>query len=150
MIETILVPIDFSDVTDTVLSVASRFAKAFDARVLLTHVARVKENVIGFELYPEYLSKSIDKQLAQEDGLLHEYEKKLKAEGLNVTTILEPGPRDHQIVDEVESLKPDLVVIGSHGHGALHHLFTKSVCENMLKHATCPVVMVPMKTSPAW
>ena len=82
--------------------------------------------------------------------VLHEYEKKLEAEGLNVTTILEPGPRDHQIVDEVESLKPDLVVIGSHGHGALHHLLTKSVCENMLKHATCPVVMVPMKTSAAW
>ncbi len=147
MIKTILVPIDFSDVTDVVLAVAGRFAKAFEARILLTHVATVKVDVAGFELCPQYVGNSVAKQLGQEDRMLDEYEKTLRGEGLEVTAMLASGPAVHEIVEEAESLKPDLVVLGSHSHGVLHHLFTSSVLESMLKHATCPVVIVPRKTT---
>ena len=147
MIKTILVPIDFSDVTDVVLAVAGRFAKAFEARILLTHVATVKVDVAGFELCPQYVGNGVARQLGQEDRTLHEYEKTLRAEGLEVTAMLASGPAVHEIAEEAESLKPDLVILGSHSHGVLHHLFTSSVLESMLKHARCPVVIVPRKTT---
>ena len=147
MIKTILVPIDFSDVTDVVLSVAGRFAKAFEARILLTHVATVKVDVTGFELCPQYVADSVARQLGQEDHTLHEYEKTLRGEGLEVTAMFASGSAVREIAEEAESLEPDLVVLGSHSHGVLHHLFTSSVLESMLKHATCPVVIVPRKTT---
>ena len=150
MIKSILVPIDFSDVTDTVLSVASRFAKAFDAKIVLTHVAKIKVNAGGLELCPKYMSDNVGEQLAEQDHVLHEHEKALRAQGLDVTAILDSGPPDQQVAEETESLKPDLVIVGSHGHGAFHHLLTSSVCESVMKHAMCPVVIVPMKTPPTW
>ncbi len=150
MIKSILVPIDFSDVTDAVLSVASRFAKAFDAKIVLTHVAKVTVNAGGLELCPQDMSDNVAEQLGKDDHVLHEYEKTLRAQGLDVTAMLDSGPPDRQVAEETEALKPDLVILGSHGHGAFHHLLTSSVCESVLKHATCPVVIVPMKTAPTW
>jgi len=35
-------------------------------------------------------------------------------------------------------------VMGSHGHGMLHHLLVGSVTEGVLKKATCPVTIVPV------
>jgi nucleotide-binding universal stress UspA family protein len=45
----------------------------------------------------------------------------------------------------------DLLVLGSHGHGRLHHAVLGSVSEQCVRRATCPVVVVPtaMVTAPA-
>jgi nucleotide-binding universal stress UspA family protein len=38
----------------------------------------------------------------------------------------------------------DLLVLGSHGHGHLHRAVLGSVSETCIRHATCPVVVVPL------
>lgn len=45
----------------------------------------------------------------------------------------------------------DLLVLGSHGHGRLHHAVLGSVSEECIRHAPCPVVVVavPVKTESA-
>lgn len=37
----------------------------------------------------------------------------------------------------------DLLVLGSHGHGRLRHAVVGSVSEECIRHAPCPVVVVP-------
>jgi len=37
-----------------------------------------------------------------------------------------------------------LLVLGSHGHGRLHHAVLGSVTEECVRHAGCPVVVVPV------
>jgi len=37
----------------------------------------------------------------------------------------------------------DLLVLGSHGYGRLHHAVLGSVSEYCVRHATCPVVVIP-------
>jgi nucleotide-binding universal stress UspA family protein len=37
----------------------------------------------------------------------------------------------------------DLLVLGSHGHGRIHHTVLGSVSEECARKATCPVVVVP-------
>jgi len=49
------------------------------------------------------------------------------------------------ILEVSRKQKADMIVMGSHGHGALHHLLTGSVTEGVLKAATCPVLVVPSK-----
>ena len=39
----------------------------------------------------------------------------------------------------------DLVIMGSHGHGALYHLFTGSVVTGVLRRIDCPVLVVPLR-----
>ncbi|PSL57311.1 nucleotide-binding universal stress UspA family protein [Saccharothrix carnea] len=41
------------------------------------------------------------------------------------------------------SRQADLLVVGTHGHGRLAELVLGSVAADCLRHATCPVVVVP-------
>jgi nucleotide-binding universal stress UspA family protein len=38
----------------------------------------------------------------------------------------------------------DLLVLGSHGHGRRHHSILGSVAESCVRHAVCPVVVIPV------
>ena len=42
----------------------------------------------------------------------------------------------------------DLLVVGSHGHGRLYHAVLGSVSEACIRHATCPVVVIPAHDPP--
>ena len=43
------------------------------------------------------------------------------------------------------ALHASMVVVGSHGHGGLYHLFNGSVVTVLLKHATKPILVVPVR-----
>ena len=47
------------------------------------------------------------------------------------------------ILDEANKLNIDLIVVGSHGHGAVYHLMVGSVSQGVLHQSTCPVLVVP-------
>lgn len=47
------------------------------------------------------------------------------------------------IIEEIKNRSPDVVVIGSHGRSALTHLLMGSVTEQVLRHSTVPVLVVP-------
>ena len=51
----------------------------------------------------------------------------------------EPGP---SIVDAALSEAVDLVVVGTHGRGALGRLFIGSVSDYVVRNAACPVLVV--------
>jgi nucleotide-binding universal stress UspA family protein len=145
----ILVPIDFSDVTETVLAQARRLADALGAKTWLIHVASARPDFLGYEVGPVNVRDSVARQLHKEHEQLQQYQDEFRAEGLIATALLVPGVPPKKILEEAERLKPDLIVIGSHGHGALFHLLAGSVCEGVLKHAPCPVVVVPARAAQA-
>jgi nucleotide-binding universal stress UspA family protein len=39
----------------------------------------------------------------------------------------------------------DLLVLGSHGHGRMHHTVLGSVSEECVRKASCPVVVIPVQ-----
>jgi len=38
-----------------------------------------------------------------------------------------------------------MILLGSHGHGALYHLLIGSVSEGVIRKASCPVIIIPSK-----
>ena len=50
-----------------------------------------------------------------------------------------------EIIAAVAELGAERLVMGSHGHGALYHLFTGSVVTGVLKRTGCPVLVVPLR-----
>jgi len=145
MFRKILVPVDFSDVTDKVLDEARRIARSFDAKTWLVHVAAPEPDFIGYEVGPAYIRDSLARNLRDQHQRLQAYQGTFTAEGLEATSMLVPGIPVRKVVAEAERLAPDLIIIGSHGHGALYHLLMGSVAESVLKHAACPVLVVPSK-----
>ncbi len=52
------------------------------------------------------------------------------------------------IMDLADSEHADLIVIGSHGGGALEHLLVGSAAEAMIRQAKIPVMVVPWRSRP--
>jgi nucleotide-binding universal stress UspA family protein len=50
-----------------------------------------------------------------------------------------------EIIERSRTLHADYVVLGSHGHGALFHLFSGSVVNGVLKRSPVPVIVVPVR-----
>lgn len=55
---------------------------------------------------------------------------------------VEMGKPASKIVEGARSWRADLIVIGSHGRGGVERLLLGSVAESVVRHASCPVLVV--------
>ena len=140
-----LVPIDFSDITDSVVREAVALAKSTGSSLTLLHVARPEPDFIGYTPGPQSVRDTVAGEYRKEHRELQGIEKLVKSEGIEVTALMVQGFPVEKIIAEEERLKPVRIVMGSHGHGALHNLLVGSVAEGVLRKATCPVVLVPAR-----
>lgn len=46
------------------------------------------------------------------------------------------------VLEEAQAVDASLIVMGTHGRGAIKRLFLGGVAEHVVRHATCPVVTV--------
>ncbi|MHC4140295.1 MAG: universal stress protein [Planctomycetota bacterium] len=37
----------------------------------------------------------------------------------------------------------DIIIVGTHGHGGVHHMIFGSVSEGVLRSSSCPVLVIP-------
>ena len=157
----ILVPIDFSDTTPRVIDLARQLAKALDAEIHLVHVKELSATatpgslgyglagmpelapmsgvpVPGFEPMPQPIPESED-----EKPKLARWQKEIAQDGVKVSLHEPTGAVAEKILDQADAIEADLIVMGTHGHGAMYHLLVGSATKGVLKHATRPVVLVP-------
>jgi len=62
--------------------------------------------------------------------------------GVTVRFLIWEGSPGEAIVDAAASEQVDLVVVGSHGRGAVGRFLVGSVSEHVVRHASCPVLVV--------
>lgn len=67
---------------------------------------------------------------------------KRNAPGLIVSPVLREGHPKDKILDEAEQWGADLIVVGSHGYGAVRRLFLGSVSLAVATNAPCSVEIV--------
>ncbi len=61
---------------------------------------------------------------------------------ISLDGVLLPGPPRTLILDEAESWRADLIVLGSHGYRAWERLLLGSVSQAVVSHAKCSVEVV--------
>ncbi len=140
----ILVSIDFSDTTESVLIHAKKLSQAIGAKIWLIHVPVVKPDLVGYETGVMFVRDHVAERLQSEHHMLQEFKDRLRDEGFDVEAMLLPGNPAEKILEKAHSIQPDLIILGSHGHGAMCHLLAGSVCDDVIKGADCPVVIVPV------
>jgi len=148
---TVLVPVDFSDNSGRLLAAAEAEAARRGAGLHLLHVIEPAAEVAGFETDPEMMRLRIGQDLATEERIegrrLQEIAEGVKGRGLACATQVRFGLPSDEIIAAGKECGAELIVVGSHGHGALYHLFTGSVVNGVLKHTVCPVLVVPLRHS---
>ena len=63
-------------------------------------------------------------------------------QGVDVSFLIWTGDPGDQIVEAAEAELVDMVLVGSHGRGAVGRLFLGSVSEHVVRNAPCPVLVV--------
>jgi nucleotide-binding universal stress UspA family protein len=144
--KTILVPVDFSDLTMKMVKAAIHLAKPFQSKIILMHALDDAGQVLPVAAGPNALplppveenwSSAFDEGL---DRLLE----MVTAVGLEASATQLHGPAVDLILAQAESSRVDLIVLGSHSRGLIYHLLVGSVVDGVLKKARCPVLVVPL------
>jgi nucleotide-binding universal stress UspA family protein len=145
----VLVPVDFSDAQGRLVAAAEAEAKLRGGSLFLLHVIEPAAEVAGFETDPEMLRLRIGQDLEVEQRIeserLKELAKQVASRGFKCESAVRFGLPADEILSVAAEQEADLLVMGSHGHGALYHLFTGSVVTGVLKRSTCPVLVVPLR-----
>lgn len=141
----ILVAVDFSKATDRILQATANLAKAVEARVTLINVAPREPDILGQQLTRKVVTEPVPEDVRERYDELMACAKRLQDADVTVSPLLVRGDRVRTVMREVEREEADLIVMGSHGRGALYRRIMGSVSEGVLREAKCPVLIVPSK-----
>ena len=139
----ILTAIDFSDMAERVVKAAAQLAQDKNSHLWLIHVAAPDPSFVGYEAGPDHVRDNRAKTLHREHRTLQESAQWLRDAGLEVTPLLVQGPTAETLLDQARRHEADVIVVGSHGHSALHDLVAGNVTQAILRQTTCPVLVVP-------
>ena len=147
--KTILVPIDFSLATHAVVNAAAGLARPSKGTLILVHVVRPPIVVSEYGGTLSAASTSQADDMATAARLLSHWAKDLVRRGLKVKTVQRSGIPVAEILRQATRLRPDALVMGSHGHTAFYDLFIGGTTSGVLKNAKWPVLIVPAVKKPA-
>jgi len=68
--------------------------------------------------------------------------------GVRLETIYRIGRDYEEILRYAGEGDIDLIVMGRQGHSAIHAMFFGSVTEKVVRHAACPVLVIPVSPPP--
>lgn len=139
----ILVPIDLSSVTERVVEHATELARAFSSKLCLLHVAAPDPAFVGWDPGPDVVRHQRATDLRDEHRQVQDLAERLRTGGIDAQALLIQGPTVEAILERAEKLEADLIVVGSHGHGALYRALLGSISEGVVRKSKCPVLIVP-------
>jgi nucleotide-binding universal stress UspA family protein len=146
----ILIPLDFSDATDVVVAVAATLVRQPKSHVFLMHVKRFNALFQGAVTMCGLPMDSDSVESEREcREILQKAEARLRKDSDGAMMVLCEGPNVTQrILDYSELIEPDLMIIGSHGHGTVYNVVVGSVTGTILSSTMCPVLVVPAMYEP--
>ena len=140
----VLAAVDFSGFTEPILRAVERIAAAAPgARIWLLHVAEPDPSFVGYDAGPAVVRDQVAAEYRQEHRQLQACAERLRGSGVEVTPLLIQGAIADTILTEAGRLDVQLIVMGSHGYGAIAELIAGGVCKVVLKKALCPVLVIP-------
>lgn len=142
----IVVPVDFSEVTDAVIAHVRRLAARAGLRIHLVHVIPTYATRLLDASHPQYERVYAANEMRREYHALHAVANDLRSTGCDVFPVLAEGRVVDRILQIIDETGADLVVIGSHGHNRFHDMLLGGVCESVLRGSEVPVTVVPCRT----
>jgi nucleotide-binding universal stress UspA family protein len=143
-IRSILFPTDFSECGNFALSYATSLARTFGAKIICVNVIEPIVPTVGYTGMSEALPiADISEQL--EDSAERELPKLAECDecaGVDIEELIVHGEAATEIVRVAKEREVDLIVIASHGRTGLGRILFGSTAEAVVRHATCPVLVV--------
>jgi len=132
----ILVPLDHTELDRLAVMHASAMARLYGAKLFLLHV----EEGVTSRMYGSNASTA---EVEAGEGYLDGIVNSLRNQGIEVEAAVahSPSPRK-EIVRYAHEIKPDLVIMGAHGHGGLKDLIFGTTIDPVRHKLDAPMLVV--------
>jgi nucleotide-binding universal stress UspA family protein len=141
-INSILIPTDFSELSESALKVGIAIAKRQNAEVTLLHVVDLLPNLLPTQVL---LTDPLEVLSRMEEKLKELSEKIQKDTGVKAIVKALKGTPSDSICKFAYEENMSLIVMGTHGVSGLREFFIGSEAYRVVKNATCPVLTIPGK-----
>jgi len=144
MLTTILVPLDGSPLAERAIAYATVLARRSGARMMLMQAvhAHVLPGLDPTEAQIEITESAKD--------YLDTVARPLSREGISTETHVYYDAPAHAVLDAANHHDASLVVMTAHGRGGPGRMLYGSVADQVLRHATVPVLLVPSIVEHPW
>ena len=152
MFDRMLVPLDGSEVSETVVPYAIELAKRCGSKVtLLEAVESVGEAMATMApaepmlVTPEateQILEGLDAEQKAAQAYLTQMAERFKAEGIETGWVVVAGSPGAEILAYAQREGSQLIALASHGRGGLERVFLGSVAEHVTRNAHVPVLFV--------
>jgi len=140
----VLVATDFGEAADNALVYGRELAQRFDATLHVLHVAEnVYISAFGAETYASFapdlqrdLEETAHRRLAE--AIIDSDD----SGPATLPVVMTSSSPAFAIIDYAREHDIDLIIMGTHGRGALGHILMGSVAERVVRLAPCPVLTI--------
>jgi nucleotide-binding universal stress UspA family protein len=144
----ILVPTDFSGISEAALDAARSLADA-DAEIDLLHCWQMPIPVTSYYVPTTSRGASLKQLRGEIEGdarvQVEALAERFRADGIELSSdVIESSPAEG-IIDRAAGY--DLIAMGSHGHRGFRRLLLGSVAEAVIRHAPCSVLVTHAEVS---
>ena len=139
MAKRILVPLDRSDIAETIVPLVADLARGAGATVRLLHVAPIPDNLVSKEgRLIAYADQEMERLEAEGLEHLRGVAERL---GLPAECVVRFGDDADEILREAEAYGADLVAVTTAGKSGLKRVVMGSVAEQVFRRARAPVLL---------
>jgi nucleotide-binding universal stress UspA family protein len=138
----VLLATDGSPTAEEATKKAIELAKLFDTELLIVTAWDIPYSTLGYAAVPVNgdLMMAAEEQAKKVAGRAAAA---AEADGVPAETILLRGFPVEEICAAAKKFEPELIVLGSHGWGAMKRMLFGSVSTGVLHHTSVPVLVVP-------
>lgn len=142
-IQHVVCPVDFSEQSRRALEYAASLASWYEGRLTVLHVFA---NLPVIDAVPHLQGQPLSLKDVDAERLrtaLSEFVAAVPCPVPVTLQVVEASDARRGIAAQFEALRPDLVVMGTHGRSGFERLVLGSVTERVLPMAPCPVLAIP-------
>lgn len=147
MYKTILVPLDGSELAETILPHVEELARLFGSTVVLLQVMELP-HLVGlpkgdvFDALPQLTPAEVNQQLNESRRYLDGQVAQLGAKGIHARALVEYGPVVVTIMRVARHEDAGLIAMASHGRGGLTDVYYGNVAAGVLQRIDRPLLIV--------
>ncbi len=142
----ILVPYDFSKVSEYALNLACQISERIDSAIMLLHVIEHPTinsfKTMGVPLEDPMEQIYIKKMYENIQKKLHEIIMSAEYSDKKIASKIQLGNPFNTIINQITEEKVSLIIVGTDGSEGLNEFFVGSNAEKIVRYAQCPVITV--------
>jgi nucleotide-binding universal stress UspA family protein len=140
-IKKILIPVDFTDISETAAMQAAKMAKLLDAEVYLLHVIPSNGHYSALNLEKPTAASVVKNIESMVAAKMDDFQKRIQDHsGLKVKTAINTGNIVNKIIDFAHKEHIDQIIMGTHGASGYKEMFIGSNAQRVVTLSEIPVL----------